>query len=324
MEKFLFITHDNLDAYFNLASEEYLLKQKEGYYVYLWQNENSVIIGINQNVYNEVNLDYAEKNNVKIVRRLTGGGAVYHDKFNLNYTIIAPYNENENAYVKFSAPVIEYLNSLGVEAKFSGRNDIIIGDKKISGNAQTVYKNRILHHGTLLFSSNMNALSGALKENKLKIENKGIKSIRARVTNVSEHLDREMTIAEFKNGLAEFFKKNSKSYQFTSKDIAEIERLKREKYSTFEWNIGASPKGKINFIEKFDFGIFNLVFDVEKGKMQNVNLFGDFFCKKDVKGFIEKLEGVEFSKNSLLNAFSNVGEFIVNADCEQIVDRIFK
>ena len=155
MEKFLFITHDNLDAYFNLASEEYLLKQKEGYYVYLWQNENSVIIGINQNAYNEVNLDYAEKNNVKIVRRLTGGGAVYHDKFNLNYTIIAPYNENENAYVKFSAPVIEYLKSIGVEAKFSGRNDIVIGDKKISGNAQTVYKNRILHHGTLLFSSNI-------------------------------------------------------------------------------------------------------------------------------------------------------------------------
>ncbi|MCQ2387046.1 MAG: lipoate--protein ligase family protein [Clostridia bacterium] len=169
---FKFISHDIHNAYFNLASEEYLLKIKGGYYFYLWVNEPAVIVGINQNTLAEVNLQYVDKNDIKVVRRLTGGGAVYHDLENICYTVIAPYNQNEDNYKKFTAPVIEYLNSLGVKAEFSGRNDITVDGKKISGNAQTIVGDKIMHHGTLLFKTNMEVLEGALKPNKLKVESK--------------------------------------------------------------------------------------------------------------------------------------------------------
>ena len=149
MEKFYFITHDNRDAYFNLASEEYLLKQKGGYYFYLWINDPAVIVGINQNAFEEVNLSYVQENGIKVVRRLTGGGTVYHDGGNLCYTVIAPYDKDVDNYRKFTAPVIKYLNELGVPAEFSGRNDITVDGKKISGNAQTVHGDKVKALGSV-------------------------------------------------------------------------------------------------------------------------------------------------------------------------------
>ena len=207
MQKFKFITHDNHDAYFNIASEEYLLKHTDGFYFYLWINDPAVIVGTNQNAIEEVNLSYTQENGIKVVRRMTGGGTVYHDGGNLCYTVIAPFNPEQDNYKAFTAPVIEYLNSIGVKAEFSGRNDITVDGMKISGNAQTVYKNRIMHHGTLLFDTDMSVLGSALNPSKLKIESKGIKSVRARVTNISEHLGGKMSITEFRRGLKEVFLK---------------------------------------------------------------------------------------------------------------------
>ena len=324
MEKFLFFNHYNLDAYFNLALEEYLLKQKTGSYIYLWQNDNSVIIGVNQNAFNEINFEYTNKNNVKVVRRLTGGGAVYHDIFNVNYTIIEPFNKDEDSYVKFTKPVIDYLNSIGVKAEFSGRNDVCIDGKKISGNAQTIYKDRILHHGTLLFSSNIEALNNSLKENKLKISDKGIKSIRARVTNISEYLPEGFTISSFIEGLSNFLRKDCQEFSLSKEDICNIEKLKKEKYSTYEWNIGSSPKGSTKFEYKFNFGVLSLVFDLVKGKMQNVNVFGDFFSIKPIGEWAEKLNGLEFTKAKLKDVFVDVKNYIVNANGIEILEKIFE
>lgn len=324
MENFLFISGINTEPYFNMAIEEYLLKQKDGYYIYLWQNDSSVIVGINQNTLNEVNLNYTQQNNIKVVRRLTGGGAVYHDKNNVNYTIIAPYNQNENNYIKFTKPVIEYLNLLGVKAEFSGRNDIVVEGKKISGNAQTIYKNRIMHHGTLLFNSDMNILGSALKENKLKIQSKGIKSNRARVTNISNHLSKPMTTLEFLQGLSEYLRKDLCEYFFDREDIEKINKLVKEKYSKYEWNFGSSPKGNITFEHKFNFGIFSMNFSVEKGKMQGVRVYGDFFSKKDVSEFSAKLENKDFTKDSLNKVFEKIDDYIVNANGEEIVQKIFE
>lgn len=324
MENFLFISGINTEPYFNMAIEEYLLKQKDGYYIYLWQNDSSVIVGINQNTLNEVNLNYTQQNNIKVVRRLTGGGAVYHDKNNVNYTIIAPYNQNENNYIKFTKPVIEYLNLLGVKAEFSGRNDIVVEGKKISGNAQTIYKNRIMHHGTLLFNSDMNILGSALKENKLKIQSKGIKSNRARVTNISNHLSKPMTTLEFLQGLSEYLRKDLCEYFFDREDIEKINKLVKEKYSKYEWNFGSSPKGNITFEHKFNFGIFSMNFSVEKGKMQGVRVYGDFFSKKEVSEFSAKLENKDFTKDSLNKVFEKIDDYIVNANGEEIVQKIFE
>ncbi len=324
MEKYYFLTHEKTDPYFNLASEEYLLTKKDEYFIYIWQDDNSVIIGVNQDAVKEVNLEYTQREGVKVARRLTGGGAVYHDLNNVCYTIIAPFNENEDNYLKFTKPVIEYLNTLGVKAEFSGRNDITIDGKKISGNAQKIYKDRILHHGTLLFDSNMNALTKALKENKLKIESKGIKSIRARVTNIKEHLREPIGIDEFILGLKEYLKKDLEEYKFTERDLREINKLREQKYSTFEWNIGSSPKGKITFEEKFDFGIFSLNFDLVKGRIENAKINGDFFTVKDIEEFEKSLNGVMLENENLLKVFSKIVEYIPKANPSEIVEKLLK
>lgn len=316
------MTHDFTDPYFNLASEEYLLKQRKENFIYLWINSPAVIVGVNQNALAEVNLSYVEKNGIKVVRRLTGGGAVYHDLNNLCYTVIAPYRENDDAYRTFTAPVIGYLNSLGVKAEFSGRNDITAGGKKISGNAQTVVGGRIMHHGTLLFKTDMNALSRALKPNKLKTESKGIKSVRARVANIGDFLP-DMTVTDLKKGLSEYFLQSCDRYFLTEKDISAVKKLVREKYSRYEWNIGRSPKGKNLFEHKFPFGIFSFSFDTENGRIKNARITGDFFSCKDINGFSESLNGVNFEKGEMIAAFKNVGDYIVGADGENIVNEIF-
>ena len=324
MQKFKFITHDNHDAYFNLASEEYLLKHTDGFYFYIWINNPAVIVGTNQNAIEEVNLSFTNANDIKVVRRLTGGGTVYHDKGNLCYTVIAPFDCEKDNYKAFTAPVIKYLNSLGVKAEFSGRNDITVDGRKISGNAQTVYKNRIMHHGTLLFDTDMSVLGKALNPSKLKIESKGIKSVRARVVNISDLMQDKMTIDEFKLGLKKVFLKDCEEYEFTKEDIQKINKLVEEKYSRYEWNIGSSPKGNNSFTEKFAFGILTLNFDTVDGTVKNVKLTGDFFCKKDIIELEEKLDGVKFTENDLIGALSDVGDYIVGADAKEIVKAIFK
>ncbi len=320
---FKFITHDNTNPYFNLASEEYLLKQTKDFYIYLWTNAPAVIVGVNQNAFEEVNFNFTKENGVKVVRRLTGGGAVYHDLNNLCYTVIAPYNENENFYKKFTAPVIEYLAELGLNAEFSGRNDVLIDGKKVSGNAQTVYKNRVMIHGTLLFDSDLSVLEKTLNPNKLKMQSKGIKSVRSRVTTIKNELGKDMSLSEFKNGLMKKLAGDENFNEFSTKEIEEIEKLVKIKYSTDEWNLGYSPKGSTVFERKFDFGVFKLSFDIVCGRLQNTFISGDFFCKKDIEDFARSLNGTSFSYEEIKIAFSDVDEYIENANCLEIVNAIF-
>ena len=323
MSDFLFITHDNHDPYFNLASEEYLLRHKDGYYIYLWVNSPAVIVGINQITIEEVILGYTEDRGIKVVRRQTGGGAVYHDLDNVCYTVIAPYDESADNYRKFTAPVIEYLNSLGVKAEFSGRNDITVEGKKISGNAQTVVGNRIMHHGTLLFHTDMSVLASALKPNKLKMESKGIKSVRARVGNIYDFLPEKTSAAEFLKGLSAYFKKSCEEYVLSEEDIAAINALVQEKYSKYEWNVGRSPKAENTFEARFDFGTFRMDFDTVDGLMKNVRITGDFFSLKPTEELESKLEGIKFCKAEFADATKNLSEYIVKGDGASLTERVF-
>ncbi|MBR2376159.1 MAG: lipoate--protein ligase [Clostridia bacterium] len=323
MENFQFVISSSNDPYFNLASEEYLLKQKKGYYIYLWINSPSVIIGSNQNTLLEVNLKNAESKGVKVVRRITGGGAVYHDYNNVCYSIIAPFDASENNYVKFTAPVISFLNSLGVKAEFSGRNDITVSGKKISGNAQVIYKDRLLHHGTLLFNSDLDALKEVLVENKLKMESKGVKSIRARVTNILEHLPNPISCNKFFNLLVEHFKKDLPVYSFTKEDIININSLIENKYSTYEWNIGYSPKGKVRFDGRFNFGTLTLTFNLVDGIISDAEVFGDYFSTKNLQELINNLNGKKFIKNEVENALSGIELYIKDASAKEIVEKLF-
>ncbi len=324
MEKYYFVNGISTDAYFNIASEEYLLKQKKGFYVYVWQNAPAVIVGVNQNAIQEVNLGYAENGGIKVVRRITGGGAVYHDLNNICYTVIAPYNKDEDTFKRFSLPVIEYLKSLGVIATFSGRNDILVDGKKISGTAETVYKDRIMHHGTILFESDYVTIEKVLTPSQLKIESKGIKSVKSRVTGVKEYLKSPLSILEFKSGLCSFLKKEFEEYSFSQEDLTVINTLKEKKYSTFGWNIGYSPKGAKKIEERFSFGTISFNFDIVSGLIENMQILGDFFSKKDVKEFENKLNGTAWERSALIKAFSGVEEYIVNANGEEIVNKLFE
>ncbi|MBQ1263585.1 MAG: lipoate--protein ligase family protein, partial [Oscillospiraceae bacterium] len=192
---------------FNLALEEYLLSNfKNGEIITLWRNEPSVIIGKNQNAYAEIDAEYVKANNITVVRRLTGGGAVFHDLGNINYTLISDYNsDNFGDFKGFAQPICEFLSRDGVSAELSGRNDITIDGAKISGTAQTVKGSRCLAHGTLLYSADISALAKALRPNQKKLEDKAVRSVKSRVGNIKDICSLSLSAEEFMKELSEYF-----------------------------------------------------------------------------------------------------------------------
>jgi len=323
----LLIKNYNNDPAFNLASEEYMLTVMDEEIISLWRNAPAVIIGRNQNAIEEINLDYVKENDITVIRRQTGGGAVFHDLGNINYTVIQKYVPGDfNNYAKFSAPVIEYLNTLGVKAELSGRNDITVDGMKVSGNAQTVKKGRIMHHGTLLISLNMGKLVGALRPKELKIESKGIKSVRSRVTNIASYIE-DMNVEKFYEGLSQYFLNTVpglKLYEFTKEDLNAIEKLVEEKYSKWEWNFGSSPSYDMEQSRKFDFGLVDVRLNVQNGILKDVFIFGDFFGLKDKSELEAALREVRHERDAIKEALSHidVGSYISGMTAQQLEDMI--
>ena len=305
----LLINNTNTNAYFNLAMEEYFLKNTNEDIFLLWQNENSIIVGKNQNTLSEINYDYVKENNIKVVRRLSGGGAVFHDLGNINFTFISCNDNSFSDFKKFTMPIVEALKELNVHAEFSGRNDLLIDGQKFSGNAQYNYKNKVMHHGTLLFSSEINDLSNALKVKPSKFQGKSVKSVKSRVTNISSHLDKEMTVLEFKDYLMDFINKrdeNSHFYELNDKDVESINKLVEEKYSTWEWNFGYSPKYSLNNELKYPGGNVEFSLDVHDGLIKDIKFFGDFFGKEDISFIEDKLRNVKHNEYSIKSALEDV------------------
>lgn len=324
MEKFYFINEVSHEPSFNIASEEYLLKEKEDFYIYVWRNSPAVIVGVNQNTLSEINVNYLDSNNIKLVRRLTGGGAVYHDLNNVCYTVIAPYNKGEETFKRFSSPVIAFLKTLGITAEFSGRNDILVDGKKISGTAETVYKDRIMHHGTLLFDTDFSVMEKVLNPDKIKTESKGIKSVRSRVTNLKDYLGEKIDINSFMKMLCDFLKMDLEEYSFTDSDIENINKIKESKYDLYDWNFGHSPKGTNEINARFNFGTIKFSFDLIDGKIENAVFSGDFFSLKSLDELYKKLNGIKWQKDSVYQAILDIGEYIKGANSEEIITKFFK
>ncbi|MGI6501320.1 MAG: lipoate--protein ligase [Anaerostipes sp.] len=277
-----FIESKSNDPYFNLALEQYVFDQldrKHGYFI-LWQNSNTIVVGKNQNTIEEINQKFVDENGIKVVRRLSGGGAVYHDMGNINYTFIADKEDELFDFSKFCMPVIHALKCIHVDAQLSGRNDMTINNRKFSGNSQYTKENRIMHHGTIMYDCNVDIVAKALLVSKDKFESKGHKSVRSRVTNVKEYVKDSLDTKEFyeilKSYLADEIWLNP--YQLNQKDLDAIEQIKKERYSTWEWNYGKSPKYEIEKRRRFDkCGEIQVCMNVEKGYIQKLAFFGDFF-----------------------------------------------
>ena len=314
---------------FNLATEEFLMNHKQDNWFYLYINAPSIIVGKHQNSLAEINVDYVKENGVIVIRRTTGGGAVFHDPGNLNFTFIMKEHSGETAdFRKYTQPIIDVLQAMDVDAKFEGRNDMTIEGKKFSGNAKAFYNGKILQHGTLLFNSTLPNLSQALKLNPLKYRDKAVKSISSRVTNISEHLKHAITLEEFEKRIVDHVRTmyaDAKVYELTEEDRAAIQKLVDEKYGTWDWNFGNSPKYNFQKGIKTSGGHVEVNLEVRKGQIEDVKIFGDFFNTRDVSELENLLRGAPHEREKIRDVLSTVGieKYLNNVTVDEFVEGMF-
>ena len=298
----LFYESTSLDPYFNLALEEYVFNtlDEDHEFLMLWQNSNSIIVGKFQNTAEEINQSYVDENNIKVARRLSGGGAVYHDVGNLNYTLISKRSDvNDFNFQRFAQPVIHVLDGFGIHAEFSGRNDLLIDGKKFSGCSQFSSNDWLLYHGCVLLSSNLNVLSNALKTRTAKFQSKGVHSVSSRVTTINDNTERPISMEYFKEALSfEILSgKEVTPYHLTKSDFDAILNLQETKYATWEWNYGFYADYAMNVEHRFSSGTLEVKMNVHDGRISGIRFFGDFFGNGDIHDLEQKLIGLPLNSD---------------------------
>lgn len=325
-----YIVNTSNDTAYNIALEEYAFKQllDEDQIFLLWINKPSIIVGRHQNTIQEINRDYVREHGIEVVRRISGGGAVYHDLNNLNYTIISKENEDRAFDFKsFSTPVIKTLEKLGVQAEFTGRNDLEIDGKKFCGNAQAYINGRIMHHGCLLFDVDLSVLSQALQVSKDKFESKGVQSVRARVTNISDELPEKITVEDFRDLLLDYMRQeypDMTEYVLSDQQLAEIQALKDSKFATWDWNYGKSPDYNIRRGTKFPSGKVEIFANVVASTIKDIKIYGDFFGIEDVAAVEDVLRGVRYEREDVLVALQtiNLTRYFAGISPEEIAEAV--
>lgn len=307
----LYIKNESTNPFFNLAMEEYLFNlDDDNDYVLLWQNEPTIVVGKYQNTAEEINSEYVKEKGIHVVRRITGGGAVYHDLGNLNYTFISKgTGKKEFDFSKFTMPIVKALERFGVKAELSGRNDITIDQKKFSGNAQYVKQGKVLHHGTLLFNSKMEELTKALKVSEDKFQSKGIKSVRARVTNIADYLSKNISVSQFKELLLKYMLDEDTELiegQLKAADMNEINLLMKNKYMNWDWNYGASPEFNVKQGKRFEGGKVEVLINVKQGIIQGIKFYGDFFGSGNPEEIEALLAGKRYNEDEIMDALAGL------------------
>lgn len=328
----IFIDNEgNYNPRLNLALEEYALRNfsPDTDYLLFYINEPSIIIGRNQNTLEEINLDYVNEKDIHVVRRISGGGAVYHDLGNLNFSFITNHDiKSLHNFKKFTAPVIKALAEMGVEAELIGRNDILVDGKKISGTAQFSTGKRMISHGTLLLDTDLSEVVKALNVKMSKIQSKGHKSVRSRVANISEYLEKPMKIEEFRTLLLKGLYAQSEpfeEYRLTPQQWEEVHELKRVKYDTWDWNFGSSPKFNIQRTKRFPVGEIDLRIFVEKGYIKEFKIFGDFFGKEPVENLESLMNGARYELADITELLKDVDvkEYFGDLPKEEFIELIY-
>ncbi|NQZ66406.1 MAG: lipoate--protein ligase [Mycoplasmatales bacterium] len=312
--------------YINQSIEEVLVKDEAltDDYLILYVNKPTIVFGRNQNAHAEINFDYVNQNNILLSRRVSGGGAVYHDNGNVNFVFVT--DKKPGSYETFLAPIIEFLNSLGLNANFKGKNDLVIDGYKVSGNAQYVNKNRMYHHGTLLFDTDLTVLSNSLKVNKLKMKSKGITSARQRVSNIKNLLKYQMSTKEFVNALYDFFVKNKNAEKFDV-DNYQIDKVKAisNVRKSKNWLFAKNPEFEINNERRFDGGTIQVNMNVKENKITDMIFFGDYLSSNDFVDIYNNFIGQEFTDENIrkiINNIDNFSDYFGKLSKENLVDLV--
>lgn len=323
----IYLETGSLDPCYNLAFEEFVLSnRRDDDYLLLWQNENTVVVGQNQNPLEEIDPDFVARHGIRVVRRITGGGAVYHDLGNLNFSLITDAEDPELLTMElFTAPVVEALRELGVPAEVSGRNDIVVEGQKISGTAQCVRDGRILFHGTLLFDSDPEMLSGALRADPEKFSSKSSKSVRSRVGNIRTYLNEDMDLPAFRTHLRRSFVGEAPAEQLTPVELSRLQKLKEEKYDTWDWTYGRSPQYETTYRRRWEGGTLAVSLTVDRGILAGIAFRGDFLSLKDPAEVETALRGIPYREESVaavLDRFS-LREYFGSITADELLQTIF-
>jgi lipoate-protein ligase A len=320
------------DPSMNLALEEYVLRQSlpGDDLVLFYINEPSIIIGRHQNTLEEINADYVQQHGIHVVRRLSGGGAVYHDLGNLNFSFITDYHaDNFSNFRKFTEPVVRSLIKIGVNAELSGRNDILVEERKVSGNAQYISAGRMVSHGTLLFNSDLSHVSDALHVHENKFASKAVKSVRSRVANISEFLPKPMEINDFKQLLLDTYFEGSNEitrFPLSDQDWANVKNLADNRYRTWDWNYGKSPEFNLEKRQRFPGGEIDARLNIKQGVIQSVKFYGDYFSESAPDELESLLVGVRYTKEDIYSAIMKIKieDYFFGIDQNTFVDFIFE
>jgi lipoate-protein ligase A len=329
----LFIDNKGItDPAINLAIEEYALKHLplDDSYLLFYINRPSIIIGKHQNTVEEINNEYVKDNNIQVVRRLSGGGAVYHDLGNLNFSFITKDDgQSFHNFLKFTQPVIDALRDMGVNAEMTGRNDLQVGEKKISGNAQFATRGRMFSHGTLMFNLNLDDVQASLNANPEKFKSKSTKSVRSRVANIADLMDRPMTIEEFRAELLRHIfgmePDQVPQYELTEADWSKIHEISAERYQSWDWNYGQSPESNIKHVKKFPVGLIDIRMDLKEGRIREIKIYGDFFGVGDVADIENALRGKRYEEAEVREALASldIKHYFGNLELDDFIGLVF-
>lgn len=323
----IYIDSHSTDANFNFALEKYCMYEldiADSYFLF-WRTEPTLMIGKFQNALQEINMDYVKAHAVNVVRRITGGGTIYTDMNGWQFSFITRHPEGKNIdFANHTEPIIHALAAMGVDAELSGRNDLLIDGRKFSGNAQFKARDVNLHHGSILFDTNIENMVKALTVSDDKLIAKGIKSVRSRVTNVAEHLKSAMTSLEFRDRMLAYLTKNMATYQLTEGDLARIHEIKFQQFDTWEWNFGTAPKFNVTKEQRYAGGKLSVCSWVEKGIIHDIEFYGDFFEQRDLNGLKKSLIGCRYERTAVEEALmaAEAGSYMYRISADDILDLI--